>query len=94
MNFHSIWDLIQGFRSKFRKVFPSFGFSHKDKHKDNKTNNSNGFVSVNSKNNEKNGEFPGDIVSYLTAATLCVSGPAIANKQMIKSLVRPLQVPK
>jgi hypothetical protein len=39
---------------------------------------------------------PTDIVSYLTAATLTVSGPAITadNKQTIKSLCRPLEVPK
>jgi hypothetical protein len=50
------------------------------------------------KNTPKKEEAYGhEIVSYLTAATLCVSGPALpktGNKEMIKSILRPLQVPK
>ncbi|CAO1402334.1 unnamed protein product [Diamesa serratosioi] len=81
-----------GFRSKFRKVFPSFGFSLKDKNKDTKNHNNNAFFSVNTKKIEKNVEFPVDIVSYLSAAKLCVRGPVTVNKTI--SLIRPLQVPK
>lgn len=93
---------IPGFRSKFRKVFP-FGFSLKDKNKDAKangnannsnTNSSNGFVNVNGKGD---GCESSELVSFLTAATLCVSGPAISSqdsKDMVKSLIRPLEVPK
>lgn len=38
-----------------------------------------------------------DLVSYLTAAALCASGPALpsnGNFKTIKSLLRPLEVPK
>jgi hypothetical protein len=84
-----------GFRSKFRKVFPSFGFTMKDKQKDGKLPQ-NGFVNVTDvKNNDD--KLNGDIVNYLTAAALCVGGsPAInaSNKQLIKSFCRPLEVPK
>lgn len=40
----------------------------------------------------------GEIVNYLTAAAICVgNGPGVTNgtnKQIIKSLCRPLTVPK
>jgi hypothetical protein len=46
---------------------------------------------------KKDDTYGHEIVSYLTAATLCVSGPALpknSNKEIIKSILRPLQVPK
>lgn len=70
-----------GFRSKFRKVFP-FGFSLKDKNT----------------TKLEDETYSNDLVNYLTAATLCVSGPALPaqanSNQLIKSLIRPLEVPK
>ncbi|XP_053673028.1 uncharacterized protein LOC128723325 [Anopheles nili] len=69
-----------GFRSKFRKVFP-FNFNSS---KDSKTANKEG---------EEN--YTKDLVNYLKSATLCVSGPALsANRKIIQSLIRPLEVPK
>ncbi|KAG5680455.1 hypothetical protein PVAND_009963 [Polypedilum vanderplanki] len=91
-----------GFRSKFRKVFP-FGFSLKDKHREKDDKNRNGFVNMSSDNKkdgvDENGFCNGEIVNYLTAAAICVgNGPGItsngSNKQIIKSLCRPLTVPK
>lgn len=79
----------------------------KDKqHKDNKGEKTrNGFVNVTAtttttttdNNNVKSDEFHnGEIVNYLTAAALVVGGgPAQtngSNKQIIKSLCRPLHV--
>ncbi|XP_053687844.1 uncharacterized protein LOC128737266 [Sabethes cyaneus] len=67
-----------GIRSKFRKVFP-FNFSSKDKHT--------------AKEVDEN--YTKDLVNYLKSATICVSGPALsANKKIIQSLIRPLEVPK
>ncbi|XP_058457929.1 uncharacterized protein LOC131434795 isoform X2 [Malaya genurostris] len=67
-----------GIRSKFRKVFP-FNFSSKDKQV--------------SKEADEN--YTKDLVNYLKSATICVSGPALsANKKIIQSLIRPLEVPK
>ena len=47
---------------------------------------------------DENGFSNGEIVNYLTAAALCVgNGPGVTNgssKQIIKSLCRPLTVPK
>jgi hypothetical protein len=93
--------LFTGIRSKFsgfRKVFPFSGFSLKDKHRDKNDKSRNGFVNV-TENKGATDEFHnGEIVSYLTTAALVVGGgPAQTNgnnKQMIKSLCRPLQVPK
>ncbi|XP_052873059.1 uncharacterized protein LOC128278375 [Anopheles cruzii] len=68
-----------GFRSKFRKVFPFNFNSSKDKPA--------------SKEGEEN--YTKDLVNYLRSATLCVSGPALsANRKIIQSLIRPLEVPK
>ncbi|XP_058067231.1 uncharacterized protein LOC131216693 [Anopheles bellator] len=68
-----------GFRSKFRKVFPFNFNSSKDKPA--------------SKEGEEN--YTKDLVNYLKSATLCVSGPALsANRKIIQSLIRPLEVPK
>ncbi|XP_041770674.1 uncharacterized protein LOC121592880 [Anopheles merus] len=70
-----------GFRSKFRKVFP-FNF-----------NSSKDTKAVVSKEGEEN--YTKDLVNYLKSATLCVSGPALsANRKIIQSLIRPLEVPK
>ncbi|XP_058838565.1 uncharacterized protein LOC131694135 isoform X2 [Topomyia yanbarensis] len=67
-----------GIRSKFRKVFP-FNFSSKDKQA--------------SKEVDEN--YTKDLVNYLKSATICVSGPALsANRKIIQSLIRPLEVPK
>ena len=47
---------------------------------------------------DENGFSNGEIVNYLTAAAICVgNGPGVTNgtsKQIIKSLCRPLTVPK
>ncbi|XP_050091165.1 uncharacterized protein LOC126574824 [Anopheles aquasalis] len=68
-----------GFRSKFRKVFPFNFNSSKEKPV--------------SKEGEEN--YTKDLVNYLKSATLCVSGPALsANRKIIQSLIRPLEVPK
>lgn len=68
-----------GFRSKFRKVFPFNFNSSKEKPA--------------SKEGEEN--YTKDLVNYLKSATLCVSGPALsANRKIIQSLIRPLEVPK
>ncbi|XP_055626264.1 uncharacterized protein LOC129768558 isoform X2 [Toxorhynchites rutilus septentrionalis] len=67
-----------GLRSKFRKVFP-FNFSSKDKQI--------------AKEVDEN--YTKDLVNYLKSATICVSGPALsANRKIIQSLIRPLEVPK
>ncbi|XP_055538917.1 uncharacterized protein LOC129726202 [Wyeomyia smithii] len=67
-----------GIRSKFRKVFP-FNFSSKDKHT----------------TKEVDENYTKDLVNYLKSATICVSGPALsANRKIIQSLIRPLEVPK
>ncbi|XP_062709527.1 uncharacterized protein LOC109426759 [Aedes albopictus] len=67
-----------GLRSKFRKVFP-FNFSSKDKQV--------------AKEVDEN--YTKDLVNYLKSATICVSGPALsANRKIIQSLIRPLEVPK
>lgn len=83
---------FEGFRSKFRKVFP-FGFSLKEKQKEGKNHNE--FVNASKyKGDEK---YNGDIVNYLTAAALCAGGTqaiAASNNQIIKSFCRPLEVPK
>uniref|UniRef100_A0A182QSX0 Uncharacterized protein n=1 Tax=Anopheles farauti TaxID=69004 RepID=A0A182QSX0_9DIPT len=69
-----------GFRSKFRKVFPFNFNSSKD-------------TKAVSKESEEN--YTKDLVNYLKSATLCVSGPALsANRKIIQSLIRPLEVPK
>ncbi|XP_052894726.1 uncharacterized protein LOC128302051 [Anopheles moucheti] len=69
-----------GFRSKFRKVFPFNFNSSKD-------------TKAVSKEGEEN--YTKDLVNYLKSATLCVSGPALsANRKIIQSLIRPLEVPK
>lgn len=65
-------------RSKFRKVFP-FGFSIREKPSKEKVSSST------------------DFVTYLTAAALCASGPVLPTNgtaKIIKSLIRPLEVPK
>lgn len=73
--------IFAGFRSKFRKVFP-FNF-----------NSSKDTKAVVSKEGEEN--YTKDLVNYLKSATLCVSGPALsANRKIIQSLIRPLEVPK
>lgn len=73
----------------------------KDKHKDKDDKTRNGFVNVTDNNNSSKGvvgdDFHnGEIVNYLTAAALVVGGgPAQtngSNKQIIKSLCRPLHV--
>lgn len=67
-----------GLRSKFRKVFP-FNFSSKDKQV----------------TKEVDENYTKDLVNYLKSATICVSGPALsANRKIIQSLIRPLEVPK
>lgn len=67
-----------GLRSKFRKVFP-FNFSSKDKQV----------------TKEMDENYTKDLVNYLKSATICVSGPALsANRKIIQSLIRPLEVPK
>lgn len=90
-----------GLRSKlsgFRKVFPFSGFSLKDKHKDKDDKTRNGFVNVTENKGAVDEYHNGEIVNYLTNAALVVGGgPAQtngSNKQMIKSLCRPLTVPK
>ncbi|XP_021697234.1 uncharacterized protein LOC5574708 isoform X2 [Aedes aegypti] len=66
-----------GIRSKFRKVFP-FNFSSKDK----------------PVTKEVDENYTKDLVNYLKSATICVSGPALsANRKIIQSLIRPLEVP-
>lgn len=70
-----------GLRSKFRKVFP-FNFSTKDKQ-----------VAASKEGVDEN--YTKDLVNYLKSATICVSGPALsANRKIIQSLIRPLEVPK
>lgn len=70
-----------GLRSKFRKVFP-FNFSSKDKQ-----------VAASKEVVDEN--YTKDLVNYLKSATICVSGPALsANRKIIQSLIRPLEVPK
>ncbi|XP_055690655.1 uncharacterized protein LOC129794076 isoform X2 [Lutzomyia longipalpis] len=68
-----------GIRSKFRKVFP-FTLSFRDKQ----------FKEDPSAGTE--------IVQYLSAAALCASGPVVlpanGNSKIIKSIIRPLEVPK
>lgn len=72
----------------------------RDKHKDKDEKNRNGFVNVTDNNKGVVGDefHNGEIVNYLTAAALVVGGgPAQtngSNKQIIKSLCRPLTVPK
>lgn len=71
-----------GLRSKFRKVFPFNFSSTKDKQ-----------VTAASKEVDEN--YTKDLVNYLKSATICVSGPALsANRKIIQSLIRPLEVPK
>lgn len=71
----------------------------KDKHKDKDEKTTvvrNGFVNVNAVDNKGDDFHNGEIVNYLTAAALVVGGgPAQtngSNKQIIKSLCRPLHV--
>ncbi|XP_055611358.1 uncharacterized protein LOC129757967 isoform X2 [Uranotaenia lowii] len=69
-----------GLRSKFRKVFPFSFNSSKDKQ-------------VSKELAEEH--YTKDLVNYLKSATICVSGPALsANRKIIQSLIRPLEVPK
>lgn len=67
-------------RSKFKKVFP-FTFSLKEK------------FHISSKNSQSKT----DLVNYITAASLCSNGtglPTNDDKKRIKSIIRPLEVPK
>lgn len=75
---------ILGLKATIRKVFPFRNYKNKkNKGKEKDVDNE---ITCNT-----------DIVTYLTAATLCASGPALpqrANKKVLKSLFSPEQLPK
>lgn len=70
----------ESFRSRFSKVLP-FSFL-REKHS----------------NQPKTLDSTTDLVTYLSATALCASGPALpttnGNVNLIKSIIRPLEVPK